>query len=85
MKSFIEWSNSLKSEEKDPLSTSDLRFNLDKTVRSGIKTSFKQEYPNLYKEVGRLSPEAKAELQDILKLLMNQSVSWGTNLGRKLR
>lgn len=85
MKTFTEWAKSLLNEEEDSLSSSDLRFNLDKTVKSSGKLNLRNDFPALYKEIGRLSPEAKSDLQKILKILMDKSVSWGNSLGRKLR
>ena len=72
--------------EEDDISTSRMRYDLDKVSRaSDDKGSFATTYPNLNREMTKLSPEARVELHNIIQVIMQQSISWGKTVSNKFK
>jgi hypothetical protein len=92
MQKFTDWANLKEDFNPDAeqmsqgMSGSDLRYNFNKiSTNTGEKDSFAKSYPNLYREMGKLSDEARVELHNMIQAVMQQSVSWGRTTARKFR
>jgi hypothetical protein len=92
MQKFTDWAsykedmNPNASEMSQGISGSDLRYDLNKiSTTSGEKEAFAKSYPTLYREMSKLSEEARMELHNLIQTVMQQSVSWGRTTAKKFR